>query len=461
MRLVNDVLDHSKLEAGGLALENIPFAPARLLEEVLDLFIPEAREKGLSLRIVPGAGLPEECLGDPHRLGQVLTNLVGNAIKFTERGGVELRVEREEPRDDRVRLRFAVRDTGIGIPAGRLDQVFAPYAQADPSMARRYGGTGLGLAISKKLVEGMGGVLTAESSAAGSTFAFSLGFHPAPPRGADPGPPRGPEVPCLRGHRLLLVEDNPLNQQLASILLSESGAQVEVAQSGSEALARLQAEDFSAVLMDIHMPGMDGLETARRARAMGCSRPIIAMTAHTLDGHWEACREAGMDDFITKPIDPGLLFAALGRWVQEAPAPPSAGTRPGPPQGDPDALEALAGLLDLPTALGRIAGRADLLMGVIRSFLDEPIQPAAIEAALSRGDRAAACRMVHDLKGIAGILAMADLAEASAELEARLLEDSPDTWADPFARLGPILSRFLAAARRAIGDAPPAGGLPP
>jgi signal transduction histidine kinase len=237
MRIVNDTLDFSKLEAGRLALESIRFRPLEVAGEVLDLFAPLAAEKGLALRLEAPEGRPE-LLGDPLRVGQVLTNLVGNAIKFTDQGEVQVqvRLEQEGPVAGLVRVRFTVRDTGIGIPPGRLAQLFAPYAQGDASMSRRYGGTGLGLAISRRLVEMMGGALTAASTGPGSTFAFTLDLPAAPA-------PAAGGAPDLRDRRLLLVEDNPLNRQLAGALLAETGARVDAAASGGEALQQLTGGD--------------------------------------------------------------------------------------------------------------------------------------------------------------------------------------------------------------------------
>ena len=437
VRIVNDILDFSKLEAGKLALEAIPFRPDEVVGRVLAGFAAAAADKGLALDFEPLAG-PER-VGDPFRLGQVLTNLVGNAIKFTERGGVRVGLARGEAGADPARLRFSVRDSGIGIAPERLAQLFSPYAQAEAGTSRQYGGTGLGLAIARQLVERMGGELKAESSAAGSTFAFTLALPPAPAPGPEPEPSPAPD---LRGRRLLLVEDHPLNRDLARALLAETGAQVDPAGSGGEALERLAAAEYDAVLMDIHMAGMDGCATTRRIRAAGRKLPVIALTAQDLEAHREAWLAAGLDDFVAKPIEPGRLFAVLGRWV------PPAG-------GDRQVLDALAGFMDVPAALGRAGGRAELLVAFLRGFLEEPIQPGAIAAAVARGDRDAAARMAHDLKGIAGTLALAELGRASAELESCLQRGGAQDWQAAWGRVGEFLAEFLACAGRALGPGYP------
>jgi len=415
MAVVGDILDFSRMEAGAVALEALPFSVQDVLEGVAGLFGEAAREKGLALEVTPLSA--PRFLGDAHRLGQVLANLVGNAVKFTARGRVALRVEAGEARDGRVPLHVSVADTGIGIAPAQAAGLFAPYAQADESIARRYGGTGLGLAIASHLVELMGGTLAVASEpGSGSTFSFTLHLAPAPAGSGD-----------LRGSRILVVEDNDLNLQLAVALLAEAGAEVATAGTGAEALDLARDGAFSAVLMDLHLPGMDGLETARRMRARGLALPILAMTADP--GARARCLEAGMDDCLPKPVEARTLLEALARRIG----------------GDP--LGALAGVLDLPGALARLDGRRDLLTRFLRGFADDPILPAHIREAMDRGDRAGARGLAHDLRGIAASLGLSGVAGLATELEG-VLEASGPEWETACARLDGALATFLAQARR-------------
>ncbi|BDU74223.1 ATP-binding protein [Mesoterricola silvestris] len=404
MAVVDDILDFSRMEAGKVSLEALPFRVQDVLSAIGDLFSQAAKDKGLALEVACPEAPP--FLGDARRLTQVLVNLVGNAVKFTARGNVALRAEPVEGG-----LRLSVSDTGIGIAPDQAAKLFAPYAQADESIARRYGGTGLGLSIASHLVELMGGALELESEPGrGSTFAFTLPLAPA--SAAD-----------LRGRRILLVEDNALNRELAEGLLREAGAEVDPAATGEEALDRARVAPYDAVLMDLHLPGLDGLETARRLGALGLGLPILAMTAEA--GARERCLEAGMAACLPKPIEARALVEALALRA-----------RPGP-------LEALAGVLDLPGALGRAGGRRDLLARFLRGFLDDPILPAHIREAARRGDRDGARRLAHDLKGLAGNLGLDPVGALAAEVEDRLAAGGPQ-WEEACARLEGALAPFLA-----------------
>jgi hypothetical protein len=316
--ILNDVLDFSRLEAGGFQLERIPFDPVDIARETLDLFRPAVAARNLDLELDLVGGPPPRLEGDPLRLGQVLTNLVGNGVKFTERGTVRLRLEGLEAAAGTWRLTFQVQDTGIGIDPERMEQLFRPYAQAGPEIARNYGGTGLGLAISQQLVERMGGTLTAESQRGeGSRFSFTLDF---------PAVREEPERQELQGRRILLVEDDPLNQDLAQATLASAGAVVQAASTGEQALALASGADL--ILMDLDLPGWDGLETARRMRAAGLLQPILALTGDA--GARDQCLAAGMDELIAKPIAPARLLEALaripGRAGRHHPALPTPGT---------------------------------------------------------------------------------------------------------------------------------------
>jgi CheY-like chemotaxis protein len=292
-----------------------------------------ARDKGLKLDTLVDPGVPDALVGDPARLRQVLNNLVGNAIKFTERGQVTVSVTRADGGEsdrhgDAVLLHFCVRDTGIGIPPEKQDVIFRAFEQADQSVSRRFGGSGLGLAISARLVRLMNGRIWVESELQrGSAFHFEAWFDLAgaeqglssageSPATSAPGKEGEPLLPApSRALRLLLVEDNPVNQRLARRLLEKRGHSVRLAGNGREALAALASDRFDAILMDVQMPEMDGFEAtaAIRAaeRAHGGHIPIVAMTAHAMSGDEERCLAAGMDAYLSKPIEPRHLFALL------------------------------------------------------------------------------------------------------------------------------------------------------
>ncbi|KIM00373.1 PAS/PAC sensor hybrid histidine kinase [Paramagnetospirillum magnetotacticum MS-1] len=314
LSIINDILDFSKLEAGQMKMESTRFDLYRLMEEMGALLKGAAMDKGLDLRLHIAANVPRHHCGDSNRLRQILTNLMGNAVKFTERGGVEVLVEALPD----SRLRFQVADSGIGIDPAAASGLFSEFVQADSSITRRFGGTGLGLSICKKLVEMMGGEIGFDSvPGQGTTFHVVLPFTPA----SDDGRAAAIEeqIPDLPPMAVLLAEDNPVNQKLTTVLLNRWGQQVTLARNGAEAIAALARQHFDLVLMDVHMPGIDGLEATRRIRAMSgpVSRiPIIAMTADALDGDAALCLEAGMDDYVAKPVDPALLLAALHRAVR-------------------------------------------------------------------------------------------------------------------------------------------------
>ncbi|MEI6415011.1 MAG: ATP-binding protein, partial [Pseudomonadota bacterium] len=309
LAILNDILDHSKVEAGRLKLDNIAFLLPEILENVTHLFSVRANEQGLALTLEVAPDVPAWLMGDPLRLGQVLTNLVGNAIKFTPSGTVRVKVERLGEEPGFANLRFAVEDTGIGISEDQRQQLFEPFTQADGSITRRFGGTGLGLAISQRLVGLMGGEIEVTSVLGqGSEFSFQIRLAIAEEGVA---PPRVKAMPLavpttIRGARILLVDDYDLNREVAQELLERLGFVVVVANHGEQALAALETDDFDVVLMDLQMPVMDGLEATRRIRQDGRFHdlPVIAMSAAVLARDLAACEEAGMNDHVAKPILP-------------------------------------------------------------------------------------------------------------------------------------------------------------
>ncbi|HXP87973.1 MAG TPA: ATP-binding protein [Bryobacteraceae bacterium] len=329
LTLLNDILDFSKIEAGRLDLSPIVFPLRQSLEQIGKMFAVPLRVKELAYTLDVAADVPEMLIGDPDRLRQILLNLIGNAIKFTDRGGVRLSISREGAEV----LHFAVSDTGIGIPAEKQELIFEAFRQADGSMARKYGGTGLGLTICSRLVELMGGTIRVESEAGrGSTFHFTARFTPASQEPAEE--PRAlhnlsgainavTAVPA-RSLRILVAEDNVVNQRLASRLLEKRGHGVTIASSGKEALAQLEQESFDVILMDVQMPDMDGLETTARIRALqppGVRTPVIALTAHSMKGDRERCLAAGMDNYVAKPINAEELISVVEAAAGAAAAP--------------------------------------------------------------------------------------------------------------------------------------------
>lgn len=318
--LIDDILDLSKIESGKMVFEAYPFAIDQLMREVETLTRHAALRKGIALQIHQGPNVASHYLGDSTRLRQVLLNLVSNAIKFTPRGQVQLKVGRT-PRG----LHFDVIDTGIGMSAEELSRLFRNFSQADASTKRRFGGTGLGLVISQALVQGMGGQIEARSEPGqGSWFSFDLPLHPcdppaqAPESEALPGPSSasGP----LKAH-VLMAEDNPVNQKLGQLMLERMGCKVTLAGDGREAVERARAERFDLILMDIQMPEMDGLEAARALRENGGQSkgvPIIAVTANAMASDRAECMAAGMNDFVAKPFKAVELKTCMLRWLDPA-----------------------------------------------------------------------------------------------------------------------------------------------
>ncbi len=327
MNLVNDILDFSKIEANRLPLKAVDFDLREALDGVLKLFALDTRKKGLRLDVEIDAGIPRNLRGDPDRLGQILKNLVGNAIKFTESGTVALRVEEvaaETPAEDPLRhhLRFSITDTGIGIPEEFQGDLFESFTRLEES--RHLEGAGLGLAISKRLTEMMGGEIGVDSgSGRGSTFWFTARFGAAEPPAAIPeaeGIEEAAAASPLPTYRILLAEDNPLNQQFVVYFLEKAGHEVDCVGDGQQVLEILQKKPFDLILMDIHMPNMNGLEATRRIRhatteAFDPDIPIIALTAYAMKGDKERFVSAGMDHYVPKPVDMKDLFPVIRNAV--------------------------------------------------------------------------------------------------------------------------------------------------
>ncbi len=318
--IINNILDFSKIESGKLELEQVEFDLPVLLTSISKLLAVQAVQKGLHLGVDIGADVPGRLRGDPGRLRQVLTNLIGNAIKFTAQGKISVQVTLLAAGTGAVRLMFAVSDQGIGIATDKQASIFEAFTQADTSTTRQYGGTGLGLAISSQLVSAMGGTLSVRSMPGnGSVFTFDSAFSTsmADIAAASSGARHAPSTvdPTRSALVVLVAEDNPVNQRLAEVLLRKWGHRFSMASNGIEAVALSAQQDYDVILMDLQMPDMGGLEATRLIRAreqqQGRHTPIIAMTANALSEDRQICLDAGMDDYISKPLDVALLQAAL------------------------------------------------------------------------------------------------------------------------------------------------------
>jgi signal transduction histidine kinase/ActR/RegA family two-component response regulator len=323
LALINDILDFSKIESGRLELESLPLSPRPFLKETLALQIHAAHAKGLTLESEVDAAVPESFMGDGCRLRQIIINLVGNALKFTKKGVVRVEVGMVK-QDDQQRIIFQVKDTGVGIAPENLEKLFQAYSQAEASTSRHYGGTGLGLSISKLLVELMGGAIWVESvPGQGSTFSFTIPCQPCEASTVLAEQKSGP-VPETNSRRqnwkILVVEDNPINQRVVTLFLKKLGCDAECVSSGASCIEKAARKDYDIIFMDVHMPDMDGHETTRRIRLhSGAIHPwIVALTASAQDNDSSLCLKSGMNDFLTKPLRLEALSEALGRYENRA-----------------------------------------------------------------------------------------------------------------------------------------------
>jgi CheY-like chemotaxis protein/HPt (histidine-containing phosphotransfer) domain-containing protein len=405
LAILNDLLDFSKIEAGKLKFENLEFNLSAAIDQTIDLLSQSAKTKGLDLKCTLAPDVPTGVRGDPGRLRQVLTNLIGNAIKFTERGAVTLSVKCQQRKADSVLLRFCVTDTGTGIPAEVLPKLFHAFTQADTSTARKFGGTGLGLVICKDLVTRMGGTIDVMSMpGVGSDFFFTARFEVN--ASAELASPEAKAAPLHlpSSAKVLIVEDNPINREIARLQLRDVGVNPTVVSSGLEALRAMEDTGFDLVLMDCQMPDMDGYEAAREIRkreASGRRTPIVAMTANAGEGDRALCLQAGMDDFLTKPVRIADLVATLSKWLTASKEAPVLD------------LEVISELrrLDHVDEKSVVAELGEALLGAVPGVLEE------MRKAVESGNLELPRKRAHALKASSGNLGAKRFSDLCAELE--------------------------------------------
>jgi signal transduction histidine kinase/DNA-binding NarL/FixJ family response regulator/HPt (histidine-containing phosphotransfer) domain-containing protein len=458
LSVIDDILDFSKIEAGKLDFDLRDFDLHATIGDVSKMLHLKAQGKGLEFGITIDPTVPRYLVGDPSRLRQVLTNLTANAIKFTDHGQVSVRVSSVNDNKTRACLRFAVTDTGIGVPEERRDRLFRPFSQVDASTTRTYGGTGLGLAISSKLVEMMQGRIGVESTEGqGSTFWFTAVFEkqvavqPTAPIIAADIEGRGPAArhelkePPRIDARILLVEDNSVNRKVALNILAKLGCRADAVGDGRQAVEAFESKGYDLILMDVQMPVMDGISAAKKIRAIENTSPlkheennrrviIIAMTANAMKGDREICLDAGMDDYLAKPVAPDTVLAKLRKWIPLKHLSPEVACqhRPGitlpPADGHNPSF-------DLKGALSRVMGDASFLKMMVTEFLEK--KESYLEqcsSAIVAGDPARLASEAHSIKGLAANLGLNGIAEKAQALEqigkSLNLSTAPDAMTD-------------------------------
>ncbi len=443
LRIINDVLDLSKIESGKLSIEATNFDLDRVVGNVANLIGDRAKQKHIELIFDIPPEIPRALIGDPLRIGQILVNYGSNAVKFSEQGEIRLSIKIEESNDNGLLLRFSVSDNGIGIAEDQQSRLFQNFEQADTSISRKYGGSGLGLAISRHLAHLMGGEVGVESTIGhGSTFWFTARLQIDTRQ--QPESPVGfaPEISDLsrglQGVRILLAEDNVINQQIAFEMLTDAGLLVEIAFNGEQAVTMAQTRHYDLILMDMQMPVMDGIEATRTLRKKPelAQLPIIAMTANAMEQDREHCLAAGMNDHIAKPFQPDALIDTLIHWIKPS-ASNTGGAADVSPSRSPepvtstDTFLATINGLDLDAGLRSYRGQTARYLKGLRTFVDLYEGAAAkIHSALETGDTQLARSIAHSIKGSAGQLGAQELMQHAATLERALIDKaSPEAIA--------------------------------
>jgi CheY-like chemotaxis protein/HPt (histidine-containing phosphotransfer) domain-containing protein len=446
MSLINGILDFSKIEQGMLELDPVDFNLHQLIHDVADIMAPAARKSGLEIVCELSPDLPRWVSADNSRLRQILLNLVSNAVKFTEKGRVSIEAQKQYTDIGDLMVRIAVSDTGIGIPVDRRHRLFKLFSQVDGSTTRRFGGTGLGLALCKKLVELFGGEIGVESeSEKGSTFWFTVCLQPPSEEHLEEKAESCGVSDLIRTEplaeqssrdfRVLVAEDYEINQVVVREFLRRFGLECEIVGDGQVAVDRAKSGEFDMILMDCQMPLMDGLQAARIIRDAetpdhGLSRngkriPVIALTANAVAGDREECLEAGMDDYLTKPITCQALTNMLLRWM---PTPQSKGLEPIPNEAAPRVCvgsASVAEAFDVEQLLSQCFGDSDLAIELLNMFELRGRQSLRdLEEAIAGNNRLAVQHLSHGVKGVAANLCALRLRESAGALERRSMDES-------------------------------------
>ncbi|WP_442484426.1 response regulator [Aeoliella sp. SH292] len=406
LSLINDVLDLSKIEADKLQVESIACSPHQIISDAVSVLRVGATEKGVGLHYRWDGHIPETIHTDPYRLKQLLLNLIGNAIKFTQQGSIVV-VARVERKHAQPLLAVEVRDTGIGIPAAKLEEIFRPFVQADDSVTRKFGGTGLGLAIGRQIAEALGGSLTVTSTVGkGSTFVARIATGSLDGVATYDQPPQlvggdvresNPTACDLTGMNVLVVDDGDTNRKLIRLLLERAGAKVRLAENGQVAVDLATQASFDVVLMDMQMPVLDGYSATARIRERGFTGPVVALTAHAMKGDREKCELAGCTDYLSKPVEAGELYALLSKYIAT-----QAGTT-----------------TNLPTEIRSMLPTDDTeIREIVEEFLDTlEVKTIEMQQAWDAGDLDALADLAHWLRGAGGTVGFACFSNPASELE--------------------------------------------